>query len=198
MSSYKDNLLRVAFLFIPQSNLFTDAFTSPQTIWNFTGNILLRASYFGEQIKKQIPGTESLIDSAKKISSVAARINFIYETVKKHAPAKPEQTRHADDIVEAWNEKTGNTAELNLILLNLLQKANVQCYPLLVSTREHGKVNTDFPSAGQLNGVDALALDSTTAYVMDPSIKFQSFRNPPFNVMNRKAFALIPGLAQQG
>ena len=192
MSSYKDNLLRVAFLFIPHSNFFVDAFTSPQTIWNYIGNVLLRASYFGEQIKKQIPGTESLIDSAKKISPLSSRINFIYETVKKHAPAKPEQTWHPDDIVEAWNDKTGNTAELNLILLNLLQKANVQCYPLLVSTREHGKVNADFPSAGQLNGVDALALDSTRAYVMDASIKFQSFRNPPFNVMNRKAFALIP------
>jgi hypothetical protein len=61
-----------------------------------------------------------------------------------------------------------------------------------VSTRNHGKVNKDFPSAGQLNGVDVLAIDSNTVYVMDASIKYQSFRTPPLNVLNRQSFLLMP------
>jgi hypothetical protein len=43
-----------------------------------------------------------------------------------------------------------------------------------------------------LNGVDALVLDSNTVHVMDASIKYQSFENPPLNIMNRKAFLLVP------
>jgi hypothetical protein len=192
MSSYKDNLLRIIFLLIPESNFFIDALTAPEAIWKYAGSRLLNSLYFGQQIKKTIPGTDNLIDSAKKISAVSNRINFIYEAVQKRSPANIEQTLNADDIIDAWNEGTGNTAEINLILLNLLQKANVQCYPLLISTRNHGKINTDFPSTGQLNGVDVLAIDSNTVYVMDASIKYQSFQNPPLNVMNRKAFLLIP------
>jgi len=133
-----------------------------------------------------------LIDSAKKFPSVTGTIDFIYKEVKKRIPPKVEQTLDAGDIIDAWNNKSGNSTEINLILLNLLDKANVQCYPLLVSTREHGIIDIDFPSAGQLNGLDVIAVDYNKVFVMDASLKYQSFSNPPFNIMNRKAFLLLP------
>jgi hypothetical protein len=128
----------------------------------------------------------------KTFFSVKENRLYLRKPSKKRAPVKVEQTLHADDIIDAWNDKTGNSAEINLILLNLLEKANIDCYPLLVSTRDNGKINTDFPSFGQFNGVDVLAIDSNIVYVMDASIKYQSFKNPPLNVMNRKAFLLAP------
>jgi hypothetical protein len=71
-----------------------------------------------------------------------------------------------------------------------LKKVGVTSYPILVSTREHGKVNEDFPSIGQLNGVDVLVVDTGKYFVLDASQKFQSFRNPPFNVLNREGLLL--------
>jgi Domain of Unknown Function with PDB structure (DUF3857) len=192
MSSYKDNLLKVIFFLIPKSGFLINALTSPQVVWRFTGLNLLGSATFGGQIKKIIPGTENLIDSAKKIPSSAGKIRFLYEAVQKRIPASPEQTLYPDDIVDAWNTKTGNTAEINLILINLLQKADIKSFPLLVSTRDHGKVNMEFPSSGQLNGVDVLAADSEMVYIMDASIKYQSWENPPLNVMNRTALLLNP------
>ena len=190
MSSYNDNLLKVVFLLIPESNFFLDILTSPQSVWSLAGHTLMKSPNFGGQIKKIIPGTETLIDSAKRISKIADRVRFIYEAVKQKIPDKAEQTLYPNDLTEAWTNKTGNTAEINLILLNLLKKAEVNCYPLLVSTREHGKVSTDFPSIGQLNGIDVLASDSGKIYLLDASLKFQSYQNPPFNILNRQAFLL--------
>jgi hypothetical protein len=190
MSSYRDNLIKVIFLLIPRSSFFTDALMAPKTIWKYVGNVLLDASYFGAQVKKQIPGTEKIIDSAKNIRLFQNKIAFIYDTVKKRFPDKGEQTLYPNDLVEAWNNKSGNSAEINLVLLNLLEKSNVQCYPILISTREHGKVNRDFPSLGQLNGVDVLAVDSNKYYLLDASLKFQSCKNPPFNVLNRQGLLL--------
>ena len=190
MSSYKDNLLKVVFLLIPESSFFVDVLISPEVVWKFTGNSLLRSMDFGGQIRRIIIGTESIIDSAKNIFSISDRIGFIYERVKKRIPDKGEQTLYPNDVLEAWNNRTGNTAEINLILINLLQKAGVTCMPLLISTRENGKVNTDFPSIGQLNAVDVLALDSNTFFLMDASLKYQSYLNPPFNVLNRQGLLL--------
>lgn len=193
MSSFKDNLLRAVFLLVPVGNFLIEASMSPRVVWTETGFRFFESPNYGEQIKKIIPGTEGLIDSARKMPSIGSTVDFIYKEVKKRAPVKVEQTLSADDITDAWNNKTGNSTEINLILLNLLEKANVKCYPLLVSTRENGKVNTAFPSAGQLNGLDVLVVDFNNFYVLDASLKYQSFRNPPPNIMNREAFLLIPG-----
>jgi len=190
MSSHKDNLLKVVFLLIPYSDFFTDLLLRPKAVWNYTGRSLLRSPNFGGQIKKEIPGTETIIDSALKIPVLSERIRYLYESVQKIAPDNPEQTLYPDDIIEAWNNKTGSSAELNLILLNLLQKSDVIAFPLLVSTRNNGKIDMEFPSFGQLNGVDVLAADSNKVYIMDASLKYQLYNNPPINIMNRNAYLL--------
>ncbi len=191
MSSAKDNLLKVIFLHIPIGSFFLDIITSSADgMWRMAGTSLMNATNFGGQIKKNIPGTERLIDSAKKINPVADRIKFLYDTVKKRAPENAEQTMHAGSLEEAWNDKTGNTAEINLILLNLLQKSGVKAWPFLISTRDNGKIDTKFPSGGQLNGVDVLATDSNKVYILDASLKFQSPYTPPLNILNRQGYLL--------
>lgn len=196
MSSYKDNLLKIVFLLLPQDVFYFNGLDKPALMWKYTGNRLLNSPDFGGQVIKKISGTEGIIDSAKKISLTADRIGFLYEAVKKRIPDKTEQTLYPNDLQDAWDNRTGNTAEINLILLNLLQKVDVICSPILVSTRENGRINVDFPSAGQLNGVDVIAQDSTTFYVMDASLKYQSYLNPPFNVLNRVGYLLDPGNMQ--
>jgi hypothetical protein len=42
-------------------------------------------------------------------------------------------------------EKTGNSAEVNLFLAGVLNAAGIESYPVLLSTRSHGKVNIDYP-----------------------------------------------------
>jgi hypothetical protein len=127
----------------------------------------------------------------KKILSVPERIKFIYDSVKKRVPDKIEQTMEVDDLIEAWNNRDGTSSEINLILLNLLQKVNVPSCAMLISTRTHGKINTNFPSTAQFNGVDVLAVDSNDVYALDASLKWQSFKNPPFNVLNRSGYLLL-------
>ncbi|HEX2629524.1 MAG TPA: hypothetical protein VHM26_10935, partial [Chitinophagaceae bacterium] len=126
-------------------------------------------------------------------NNTSERIAFLYNAVKKRLPNKAEQTLYCGDLEEAWKEGDGNTAEINLILLNLLRKANVSAYPLLVSTRENGQVDMKFPSVGQLNGVDVLAMDTQRVYVLDASLKFQSSENYPMNILFRDAFLLEDG-----
>ncbi|MBC7948362.1 MAG: DUF3857 domain-containing protein [Chitinophagaceae bacterium] len=191
MSSFNDNLMKVSFMLIPISNFFIDFITSkPESVWRFVGNQLLTSNDFGGQIKKKIQGTQPVIDSAKAIHSIRDRIFFLYETVRKRIPEKGEQTFIPGNLDEAWSSRAANTAEANLILINLMQHAGISAFPLLVSTRENGKVNMQYPNVGQMNGVDVLAADSTSVYILDASIKHQSPQSPPANVINRNGYLL--------
>lgn len=49
------------------------------------------------------------------------------------------------------SEKIGNSAEVNLLLTGLLQQAGLEAAPVLVSTRNHGKVVRSFPLLSQFN-----------------------------------------------
>jgi hypothetical protein len=193
MSSYKDNLLRQVFLLLPEDKGLINASTKPIMIWQIAGEFLLRSPVFGGQMEKNIPGTENIIEEAKAMVNIKDRTRHIYEAVKKRMNDKTEQTIYPDDIQDAWKTKSGNSAEINLILMNLLQKSGVKCFPVLVSTRENGKVNPNFPGIGQVNGVDVLVEDKGNFYLMDASLKFQSFLVPPSNILNREAFLLEQG-----
>jgi hypothetical protein len=193
MSSIKDNLMKAVFMLTPASDLAIEILAGPEGKWRMAGTSLMRSERFGGQIKKTIPGTESLIDSAKKIGNTSERIAYLYNAVKKRMPDKAEQTLYCGDLEEAWKDGDGNSAEINLILLNLLRKADISAYPLLVSTRDNGQVDVKFPSVGQFNGVDVLAADTQRVYVLDASLKYQSSENYPMNILFRDAFLLEDG-----
>jgi len=120
----------------------------------------------------------------------ADKVNFIYQSVKKNLSWDENQSFYADDLKEAWKLRSGNSAEINLTILNLLRKSGVDCFPVLISTRGNGMADPDFVSLGQFNGVDVLILDSIGFYLLDGSQKYISYKTTPYNVLNRDAFLL--------
>jgi len=190
MSSVADHLVRVSFHVLPWGGTYQGTRGSSDAVWESAGRSLLLSSLYRNQVQTIIPGTEKIIDSAKAMPQLEDRIEYLYNRVKVNMPEKVEQTTSADNLKDAWDNRNGTSAELNLILLNLLQHSGVECVPLFVSTRNHGRVNKEFPSLGQLNGIDVVALDSAKIFILDASLKYQSYQNPPLNILNREAYLL--------
>jgi hypothetical protein len=191
MSSTNDNMLRMNYIFFPEGNFIAKDF-SPASTWRMVGNMILKSPFFDEMFQKQIPGTEKIVDTAITIQNTEQRIKYLFNTVRRRLPEKMEQTSFPEDITDAWKSRAGSTAEINMVLMNLLKRSNINCYPILISTRENGKINTDFPSFGQFNGMDILVNDNGLTYLIDASIKFQPYNIPPMNVLNRQGFILNP------
>ena len=95
-----------------------------------------------------------------------------------------------DSVEECLKTKTPSSAEMNFLLLNLLRKAGVSCYPLLVSTHENGNPDESFPILSQFNGLDLLVYDSLLFYDVDCTQKDLSFKIPPYNILNTYAYLL--------
>lgn len=191
MSSVSDNLLRMGFILSKQKSNFLEEIP-PQSIWRMAANLLLKSGFFDEQFKKQITGTDKIVDTASKMFSPEDKLRYLYNVVKKRILYTEGQALYADDIADAWKRRKGSSAEINMILMNLLKRSGVNCHPIFVSTREHGKINTDFPNFGQFNGCDILVTINNTNYLIDASIQTQSYKIPPINILNRKALLMDP------
>ncbi len=77
------------------------------------------------------------------------------------------------DLDDAFKRRQGSTPEVNLLLVGLLQKADLDAVPVLVSTRNHGTTYEKYPFLQQFNSVVALLrvgdkkifLDATQPYL---------------------------------
>lgn len=189
MSSIKDNLHRVDFSYAPRIGWFS--ISGNATGWQLINQSLYRHSPMGLNATKHINGTLPITDSINKLETDTAKINAVYNVVKKHVHWNSERSFFAEDIHDAWENRSGNSAEVNIIILNLLKKAGIRAYPMLVSTRDHGKVDMGFANLGQFNSINILAFDSSGHYyVLDGTIPHQSYQVPPMNVINSKGFVI--------
>ena len=191
MSSSRDNMARMAFLLFEGGNPVFEGFNA-SSLWKVVANQMLKTSFFEDQYKKIIPGTEKIIDTALSMKNTQERIEYLYKTVKKRIPDKTGWAPLPDDITDAWKTRSASSAEINMILMNFLHRSNINCFPVLLSTRENGKINLDFPSFGQFNAMDILVSENNLTYLIDASLKYQPYNIPPQNTLNRQVFVLDP------
>lgn len=190
MTSLNDNLQKIEFAITPYNHywMIRDSFTL-QDKWGYLIYSLLRSPLFGTQIQANVPGTGDDISRIKNLPSTADKVKAVYDLVTHNIRWNKSDYFSNTDLAGTWQSKSGSKTEINLLLLNLLQKTGVHAYPLLVSTRENGKTNIDFPDFGQFSGTDVLVEDGDTHFVLDGTLSHQSYKLPPYNILNR--YALI-------
>ena len=138
-------------------------------------------------IDADLPGSDTLIDKARKMNSTSAKVGYLFEELQKKLTWDEVHAPYTRDITTAWKEKTGNSAELNMILMNLLHRADVPFAPIMVSTRENGRVDTSFANPSQFDGIDIVVLDANKNYIVDLTQKNLPYTVTPNNVINTLA-----------
>ena len=125
------------------------------------GSELNKIDYFEDDIKTLLKG---LITQEEKIAAI---VNFVKTNVKWN-----DYTGYScnDGVKKAYKDKTGNVAEINLMLTAMLRFAEIKANPVLVSTRSNGIAL--FPNRTAFNYVIAaieindgmILLDATDKY----------------------------------
>lgn len=186
MDARKDYLQRVTF----QLSGYNTGFgrTKYMTSWDEVTKELNTASYFGAQIGKNTSGTEDLIKLIKLLPA-EERMRQIYQYTRNNMSWTGFSGYGSNDGVKAaWNKKKGNVAEVNFVLLNLLNDAGLEAYPMLVSTRRHGKVNTQYPFVDQFNATYVAVTIGDKKYYLDATDPLGQPEMVPFDVLNTTAF----------
>ncbi|MBL0201423.1 MAG: DUF3857 domain-containing protein [Chitinophagaceae bacterium] len=153
-------------------------------------NRLIKDEDFGLQLEKTVTAAKPFIEEARQIADVETRMKFIYNRIRKLMSWNGDEDYVYSDngIIKTWETKTGNVADINLLLVNLLNEAGVKTSPILFSTRDHGLVTPTYPSVNQFNTVMAYVVLKDKAYVLDATDKVTNVKLVPEKVVNTNGF----------
>jgi hypothetical protein len=152
---------------------------------------LMEDEDFGVQLKRDIPRTTDLDAALKSLTDPHQKMETIYKYVQKNMEWDGSTSIWAlDGVRSAWKEKKGTIGEINLILVNLLRDAGLAARPMLVSTRDNGRVNTSVATIRQFNKVLAHVTIGDRVYVLDATEKYMPARLIPLDVMTTEVLLI--------
>ena len=162
-----------------------------QSTWPKLTQDLLEDEDFGLQLKKNLPHTKSLDDSLKNVQDDYHRMILIHDYVRKNMNWNGRESIYSSDgIKSAWDKKSGSNAELNFILIDLLRDAGIKAYPLLVSTKDNGTVNTIYPFLEQFNNTMTCVFIGDKRYILNAADKYNPAYLIPYDVLDNDAFVV--------
>ncbi len=192
MAAEKDYLQRAVFQLssIEYPNGEVDEVGST---WPKLTKDLLEDVDFGAQLKKNLPHTQSLDDELKSVTDDYHKMILIHDFVRKNMNWNGGEAIYSSQgIKSAWDKKSGSNAELNFILIDLLRDAGLKAFPLLVSTKDNGTVNTIYPFLDQFNNTMTCVFIGDKKYILNAADKYNPFDLIPYDVLDNEAFVVDP------
>jgi len=157
--------------------------------WKEVSRELNSRSDFGRQLKIDIEECKDFITTSLNGKSNIEKMQAIHHYVARNLIWDGVYGLTAENgIKNLWKKKTGNSAEINLLLINLLRQAGLEAYPILVSERGHGRVNKDQPFINQFNNVFAVVIINSKKYYLDATDKFTSSLLVPYSILNSTGY----------
>jgi hypothetical protein len=153
-------------------------------------NSLKKEDDFGLQLERTVAAASSFIEEARLIADVESRMKFIYNHIRKTINWNGDEDYIYTDngIVKTWETKTGNVADINLLLIKILIDAGIKATPVLFSTKDHGLVTPTYPFINQFNSVMAYVVIKDRYFVLDATDKVTPYKLVPEKVANTSGF----------
>lgn len=146
---------------------------------------------FGLQLQKGLSTTSRLIEESDKFNNGETKMQFLYNSIREQMTWNGDYDIYTDNGVNnTWDTKTGNSADINLLLINILNKAGIKTTPILFSTRQHGLVSPGYPYANQFNTVMAYVEVNNKSFILDATNKFINYKLIPSYVVNTQGLLL--------
>ena len=134
-------------------------------------NILNRKRLANKMLLQIIDENDEPLEKVKKIYS------FVQDEMDWNGKYRLFPKEKFSTIIE---QKRGNSAEINLCLVRLLQSAGLDANPLIVSTKGNGMITKNYPLYSQFNHVIAYVKIGEKDILMDAISKFR-----PYNLLGK-------------
>lgn len=154
------------------------------TTWEKISERLMKSDAFGDVVKSSPMLNDKGKELEKSNLTVPEKIDeafrYIRENIKWNKSYSVAVTYFYKENFK--KNHTGNSAEVNLLLVALLKKAGINVYPVILSTRDNGMLNPASASASSVNHVIAyvkhegvtMLLDATSPHAVPGVLPEQS------------------------
>jgi len=158
ISSINDYIIKLDFQ-LSKFHRLDGTHTEIITTWEDLIKELLKHQDFGKYITKSEKLASKLLDVDGLLEkSENEKFNIVLDYVKANFNWNNHNDKFATKTPNQFVEdKFGNCADINLFTIGLLNSVGVESYPLILSTREHGKIKIDYPFSHFFNYVIVLA-----------------------------------------
>ncbi|NJN77950.1 MAG: DUF3857 domain-containing protein [Saprospiraceae bacterium] len=98
-----------------------------------------------------------------------------------------------EDLKTSYKYRNGSSADINLMIIGALKQAGIKAYPVLISTRENGRLHKDYPLAKQFDQVIVQAEVGGEAYLFDATFDVIPYNLMPYPNLNYDGLAVKNG-----
>lgn len=167
------------------------------TTWPELIKELLKMEEFGRYLKQSQKKGEEVLATLSLPSDNIEKIKYLRNYVAHNFSFNGYDTKYANQSVKDFvNKKIGNSAEINLFFLGLLNAAGIQADPVIISTRNYGKIRSDYPFLEAFN----YALVSTTIdgkpVLLDATESLLDWNEIPSRCLNESGLLVKSGEPQ--
>ncbi len=135
--------------------------------WLDVASYYVEHPYCGLLLKDLSLFLNSASDSIKSVSKTDEElVKNAFSVISKIKWNEQEFCYISQELKKTFNTKLGNSTDINLSLIILLNKLGLKSYPVLFSTRDNGKINRYLPTVRRFNFIAAaVELPSGTKYL---------------------------------
>jgi hypothetical protein len=141
--------------------------------WPEVQKKLLDHEKFGNQINRSGFMRAELQALVKGCPDDHCKISKIYDFIRQNMEWNERKTFLCEsNLRKAFSDKVGNSADINLMLVSALREIGLQADPVILSTRDNGRIHPVYPIIGKYNYV-IVAVNTEGKYVLlDATDKF--------------------------
>lgn len=157
--------------------------------WEQVDNLLMQHSEFGSRLNDHSKFRDELATAGiAEMTDLKEKIAATFKILRQKLAWNGEYELLAHPASEVIKKGSGTSGDLNMILINMLRDVGVQAYPVVLSTRRHGRLPQTYPSLNKMNtfivavpnGISWLYLDASSAEgyvnVLSPNLYVEQAR----------------------
>jgi hypothetical protein len=185
MTASKNFLSAIYFELEEYINPYTSVKKLVTKEWKDVDQQLRLSDEFGSQLKKKDLLKDHIKDAIAGKADGISKAKAIYGYLQKWFKWNNYIGIYSNDgIRKALDSHTGGIADINLSLIAALNSAGINTEAVLLSTRDHGAINSLYPVLGDFNYVVAKANIDGKSYLLDASDPLLAFGMLPLKCIN--------------
>ncbi|MEK7728986.1 MAG: DUF3857 domain-containing protein [candidate division KSB1 bacterium] len=156
------------------------------TTWEKLAEELMASASFGEQIDRHKVLREQAQTLTVRMTDYEQKLRAIYDYVRTTMKWNDKRGVYADEALDKmYQARRGDGPGIALMLTGMLRAAGLEAHPVLISTRDNGKVIELYPLLSQFNHVLTYAKIGTKEYLLDATDPLRPYNMLPVAGLNQ-------------
>lgn len=153
--------------------------------WTDADKTLKMSENFGSQLGHVSVLKEKTTQATTGLTDTLAKAKAIYALIQKNIVYDGLNSIYTDNgVKKAFEKHSGNSADVNIALVDALREAGIKSDPVIISTRDNGIPTSLYPALTEFNSVIAATIVGNKVYLLDATDPMLPFGILPFKDLN--------------